>query len=196
MNDQTDLLERPDSCGFPPQGATATLVSNGHEILAVPSDDLRKIEQIAVGLAATERECGHCGELFEPRKGSGGKPQRFCSTKCRMAAHAANSDTPTAKTHEPTLPKPTLTLAPTHERLIATAAHPSDEGLDDDFDWRGEDVIIRDQRKTAVYWNNDGEVVIRQRVWDYEDDPCLWFNPAFLPALIRRLQQMVRETES
>jgi hypothetical protein len=32
--------------------------------------------------------CEQCGKTFEPRSGSGGKAQRFCSTKCRAAFHA------------------------------------------------------------------------------------------------------------
>jgi hypothetical protein len=31
--------------------------------------------------------CDQCGEPFEPRTGNGGKPQRFCSSECRIAFH-------------------------------------------------------------------------------------------------------------
>jgi hypothetical protein len=31
--------------------------------------------------------CDQCGKPFEPRSGSGGKPQRFCSSECRTAFH-------------------------------------------------------------------------------------------------------------
>jgi hypothetical protein len=33
--------------------------------------------------------CRQCSKPFEPRSGSGGKPQRFCSTDCRTAFHGA-----------------------------------------------------------------------------------------------------------
>lgn len=36
----------------------------------------------------TSRICEQCSAPFAPRSGSGGKPQRFCSTECRMAYHA------------------------------------------------------------------------------------------------------------
>lgn len=40
---------------------------------------------------AAKPACEQCGNSFEPRKGSGGKPQRFCSTECRMNFHAQRS---------------------------------------------------------------------------------------------------------
>ena len=33
-----------------------------------------------------------CREQFRPRAGSGGKPQRFCSSECRQRWHTANSN--------------------------------------------------------------------------------------------------------
>jgi hypothetical protein len=39
--------------------------------------------------------CPQCGETFEPRIGSGGKSQRFCSTKCRRQFHSASPTPPT-----------------------------------------------------------------------------------------------------
>jgi hypothetical protein len=35
----------------------------------------------------THLNCANCGEAFEPRRHGGGKPQRFCSDKCRLEAH-------------------------------------------------------------------------------------------------------------
>jgi hypothetical protein len=43
------------------------------------------LENIAASLPPT---CEQCGQAFEPRKGSGGKPQRFCRPDCRQAFHA------------------------------------------------------------------------------------------------------------
>src|SRR5262245_41723973 len=34
-----------------------------------------------------EATCEHCRKAFEPRRHSGGKPQRFCSPACRFAFH-------------------------------------------------------------------------------------------------------------
>jgi hypothetical protein len=45
---------------------------------------------------------------------------------------------------------------------------------DEDFDWSCDDVVLREQRKTAVYWNTVGDLVIRQeRTWDENDDPFM-----------------------
>lgn len=38
--------------------------------------------------SVAEPSCDQCGNEFKPRHGSGGKPQRFCSTKCRLAFHS------------------------------------------------------------------------------------------------------------
>jgi hypothetical protein len=62
------------------------IVSNGHQLLHVPESDLQKINRIAAE-TANDLQCAHCGEQFTPREGSGGKPQKYCSPKCRAAAH-------------------------------------------------------------------------------------------------------------
>jgi hypothetical protein len=34
--------------------------------------------------------------------------------------------------------------------------------------------VLREQRQTAIYWNPDGDLVLRQRAdWDEENDPYL-----------------------
>src|SRR5215212_7353896 len=38
-----------------------------------------------------EHRCDQCRGIFEPRAGSGGSPQRFCSTACRSAFHSEAS---------------------------------------------------------------------------------------------------------
>lgn len=39
------------------------------------------------GLTFAQIACRQCVGLFEPRHGSGGKPQQFCSSACRFAFH-------------------------------------------------------------------------------------------------------------
>lgn len=39
------------------------------------------------GLIENKPLCERCSKPFEPRSGSGGKPQRFCSPECRTASH-------------------------------------------------------------------------------------------------------------
>src|SRR5262245_56836494 len=54
-----------------------------------------------------QRTCEHCGAAFEPRTGSGGKPQRFCSPTCRAAWHASNPTLPNVGEPAPNVGKPT-----------------------------------------------------------------------------------------
>jgi hypothetical protein len=46
-----------------------------------------KVAQLAP-FSSDATKCAHCGKPFEPRKGSGGKAQKFCSPDCRRAFHA------------------------------------------------------------------------------------------------------------
>jgi hypothetical protein len=66
---------------------------------------------------------------------------------------------------------------------------------DDRFDWsaNNEDVLLAEQRTTAVYVNRWGQAVIRQeRNWDEETDPFMTIDHAHLPAVIERLQEIAR----
>ncbi|WP_340672539.1 hypothetical protein [Bradyrhizobium ottawaense] len=64
---------------------------------------------------------------------------------------------------------------------------------DDRFDWsvNNEDVLLAEQRTTAVYVNRWGQAVIRQeRNWDEESDPFMTIDHKHLPAVIERLQEI------
>jgi hypothetical protein len=63
-----------------------------------------------------------------------------------------------------------------------------------EFEWdtNNEDVIVPDQRATAVYVNRWGQAVIRQeKAWDEEDDAFVIVDRFHLPTLIARLQAIV-----
>lgn len=60
-----------------------------------------------------------------------------------------------------------------------------------DFDWsdKNPDVVIPEQPRSAVYWNDRGQLVIRQERSPLEpDDSFVFFNPESLPALIAAIQ--------
>jgi hypothetical protein len=167
----------------------------------------------APSTAAIEAEatCDQCGGLFTPRTGSGGKPQRFCRSECRTAFHAqrdqraptCDADSETVATEARRLGEvfkaelaaaegdAALVLADTLNRIDAARNQPEPEPEPDSdpFTWDDpEDVIIRRQPMTAVYWNGRGSVVIRQEAeWNDNDDPFLTFDPHNLPNLIHRL---------
>jgi hypothetical protein len=65
-----------------------------------------------------------------------------------------------------------------------------------DFDWSPEnpDIMMPEQRSTAVYLNRWQQVCIRQeRAWDEDEDPYLCISVEHVPSLIDRLQALMRE---
>ena len=109
------------------------------------------------------KNCQRCGNEFKSRNGNGGKPQRFCSTACRQAFHSQRSQ------RSPTCTLPTLVPAvidqPKPENAPRATPEPSE-----DFDWNDtESVVLTEQRETAIYWNPNGDLVIRQKCWPDDD---------------------------
>ena len=121
--------------------------------------------------------CEQCGNPFEPRKGSGGKPQRFCSTDCRITSNAQRSQ------RSPTCD------APIEPAAVIPLPQPETRG--ETFSWDAEnvDVVLRKQPLTAIYLNPWDQVVIRQEneADGPQDDPFVHFEMHNLPAIINRL---------
>src|SRR3954453_13463608 len=121
----------------------------------VPTDGVRANSMPPDGAGPTPSVCEHCGKPFTPRKGTGGKPQRFCSTECRLAFHA---DAQRGQ-HSPTCSAAT-TLAAPKVPSEAKAAQWDDDGFDW-FDHSSESpVVLPEQQAVAVYFNRNGELVI------------------------------------
>lgn len=133
--------------------------------MVVPMSDFDNLDQ--------GNTCEHCGTKFQPRKGSGGKPQRFCSKECRTAWHADAQRGQRSPTCEPeTLP-------------AVTAPQPPDDG---EFSWSEADVVVPSQPAIAVYFNPRGEVVIRQESQMHPDeDHFVFINMKNLMPLIDKL---------
>lgn len=65
--------------------------------------------------------------------------------------------------------------------------------MTDDFDWgaTNEDVILPEQRTTAVYVNTWGQAVIRQeRAWCDDEDTWVVIDHAHIPAVIKALRDI------
>lgn len=65
--------------------------------------------------------------------------------------------------------------------------------MPDDFDWDDVETVCYLQRRSAVYLNPHGQVVIRQEQESFyhEEDPFVFFNVENVPALIEKLRQFV-----
>jgi hypothetical protein len=129
--------------------------------------------------------CDHCGRPFSRRAGTGGKPQRFCTSECRANFHAQRGQRrrphvgATAADNiggcEPEAP--TL-IVPDPERDRASA-----------FDWnKDESVLLPEQRRTAIYRDSAGCLIIRQEAtWNEEDDHVITIAADNVQAFIDRL---------
>jgi hypothetical protein len=123
--------------------------------------------------AAGDIRCQHCDEWFTPRTGSGGKPAKFCSTECRRAADAERkANAPNARQRASGMTEAEA-VAYAEKAAKATLANlQRDEASD--FDWRADDcVVLQEQAETAIYFNDSGGLVIRQRNWPHEDQTVI-----------------------
>jgi hypothetical protein len=88
------------------------------------------------------------------------------------------------------------TMPITGRNHVAQVAPPLRAAAKPEFDWLPDnpDILMPDQRATAVYLNPWQQVCIRQeRAWDEDDDPYLCISVEHVPALIERLQAVMRE---
>jgi hypothetical protein len=165
-----------------------------------PLYDLRAIMR-ATGMIRPESEepyplddepsCEQCGAGFK-RRSSGGKKQRFCSPACRQAYHAG--ERPAEQREQRS------TLGTT---LVAIPQPPERENDSEDvnsgFEWSDEDsVVLNERRRVAVYFNQSGDVVMREESADSDSDEDHFIvigrqnMPKFIGAL-KRIQKAIEE---
>jgi hypothetical protein len=69
--------------------------------------------------------------------------------------------------------------------------------IDPEPDWDDdENLVVAEQPETHCYWNPRGQLVLRQRMEVFEDNPFLIFSVENVPALIRALQQRLAEFQN
>ena len=117
------------------------------------------------------RPCDQCGKLFKPRNGTGGSPQRFCSTDCRLSFHAEGQ----RGQRRPACSAPgtpPAVLQPTSESEACEAR----KGF----------VPIGQQDFIAVAWDRQGNLLLRQSRL-YEGDHELRVSRNYFPQFVRAL---------
>jgi len=136
--------------------------------------------------------CEECGNGFDARQHGGGKPQRFCSSTCRLNFHAKARK---AESREGSgdMDAQRANVRPTCSRAVVVYEPPASAKPDakpaakSEFDWNdSESVILKRQPATAVYWNAAGDLVIRQQCWP-EDDPVIVIAESNAQAFLDKL---------
>jgi hypothetical protein len=129
--------------------------------------------------------CEHCGNSFT--RHVGGKPQRFCSAKCRQAFHTNKREADKAAL-ETIKQRGTLLTLHSNSADPKTSLEPTGE----DFDWLNDDsVVLHEQPETAVYFNSKGALVIRQRAgWNQDNDPYVLICPQNIGDFIDKLTEL------
>jgi len=120
----------------------------------------------------TQTVCENCGTPFESRKHGAGSPQRFCSKACRLQSFRADNVPSVSQT--PSVSTPNAGRAETL----------TDDDERQQFDWdEDENLVFRQQRATAVYFNQYDELLIRQQQPDEVD---FWGNPVDAMVFVAR----------
>jgi hypothetical protein len=97
--------------------------------------------------------------------------------------------------HEGELPLATPADAPADLSFRKPSPPPLVQAVDpDEFDWNNVDsIVLREQRATAVYRNQVGEVVIRQKGPWPDEDSFLYISPenevAFMEGVAEHLRK-------
>jgi hypothetical protein len=131
--------------------------------------------------------CEQCRKQFEPRSGSGGKPQRFCSTDCRLAFHSEAQRGQRSPTCSASAQLPAV-IDPPAPKPPADAPEASS-----DFDWNDDDsIVLHEQPAIAVYINQSGGLTIRQeRSWNQADAIIIAIAPENVGTFIDKLTDII-----
>ena len=75
------------------------------------------------------------------------------------------------------------------EKLVEAPRAVPDGGGDDFGSWRtNPNVVVKSQQAIAIYFNNDGDLVIRQeRDWCNDEDLVVWISESFQQAFLDKL---------
>jgi hypothetical protein len=128
--------------------------------------------------------CGQCGKLFKPRNGTGGSPQRFCSTNCRLSFHAEGQ----RGQRRPACSAPGTPPAV----LQPTSASEACEARKGFVPIGQQDFIavpIGQQDFIAVAWDRQGNLLLRQSRL-YEGDHELHIGREYFPRFLETVDAL------
>jgi hypothetical protein len=157
--------------------------SSDIQLPLVAADDIPAATELPE--APTKVRCEQCGANFQPRNGSGGKSQRFCSPECRRQFHGGTSPTPPTPDAGDGLgpnqvpdEKPPIIRSP--------KSQPALDPLDD-----VKCIVIENQLRVSVYLGEDNDVIIAEDGQYGRDDSCrICIAKHNLDLLIDRLEDI------
>ena len=134
-------------------------------------DDVECQHQLALDGQPDHRVCSQCGQLFAPRRHSGGSVQRFCTTDCRLTFHRERQRAQrTALYAGPTALSATKRPAPNEEA----------SEREDSF------VLMGQQDFIEVAWDRHGNLLLRQDPL-YEGEQELRVSRDYFPRFLQAL---------
>jgi hypothetical protein len=157
--------------------------SSDIQLPLVAADDISATTELPE--APTKVRCEQCGSPFEPRNGSGGRPQKFCSEQCRRSFHSLRTPTPPTPDvgncvgpNQIPDEKPPIIRSP--------KSPPALDPLDD-----AKCIVIENQLRVSVYLGKDNDVIIAEDGQYGRDDSCrICIAKHNLDLLIDRLEDI------
>lgn len=141
------------------------------------SNDVEDQAQLALDPLLPQPACNHCGKPFSPRQHSGGSPQQFCSTDCRLAFHRERQRSQRTGSYAgPVLLPATEQPAPNEE---------ASEGSEPDDSF----VLMGQQDFIKVAWDQHGNLLLRQDRL-YEGDHELRILRDYFPQFVQALDAL------
>jgi len=120
--------------------------------------------------------CEHCGAPFVPRAGTGGKPQRFCSTKCRLAFHREVQRSQRRATYGVAIALPAVIDHPSEKNAPAPRSR----------DFVDSQILVAAQPQIIFERTDCGDFIIRQTNWP-DDDAEIFIHRDLVAVFVDRL---------
>jgi hypothetical protein len=81
--------------------------------------------------------------------------------------------------------------AATSDAVSSVIAHAVSRADDNEFDWHADDIVVfHEMPRTAIYWNQNGALVIRQQR-HYDEDVFVFISPDSIDSFIDKLTDFV-----
>ena len=117
--------------------------------------------------------------------------EQFCIGKDAIARRAKRDSWQRGQTNTATDARQERDNAATSDAVLPVVAHAASRADDDEFDWHADGIVVfHEMPRTAIYWNQNGALVIRQER-HYEEDVFIFISPDSVDSFIDKLTDFV-----